>query len=158
MKIIDKIKRRRPITKFDFEEMLGIDLIGLDHGCFREVYHISGTRLVVKIPMEGDCNSTRRCNISHARREIRRIRQALRIKSLRHIRRYVPKIYHMDYESGVIVMDRLHMMTVPKESEDVIAHMFEDTFRCIGNDSDLSKQNLGYDGRGQIKVIDWGCV
>ena len=125
----------------------------LGYGSFREVYNIFGTSLVVKIPIEGDGN------VTHSRREIRRIRQVLRRKNLTHVRRYVPKIYYVDYKNGIIVMERLQKIgKITRATEDVICHLFEDTFPCINNDSDADSKNLGLNSRGQIKVLDWGCV
>lgn len=152
MNILKTIRRRKPTTVDEFEEVLGLDLISLCGGSFREAYNIFGTRLVVKIPYDGP-------GVSHSRREIRRIRQVLRRKNLTHVRRYVPKLYYADYKNGILVMEMLHRVgKVSRVSEDIIAHLLEDTFPCVCNDSDASSTNLGYDGRDQIKVLDWGCV
>lgn len=158
MNILKTIRRRRPVHALAFEEILGLDLIHIGEGSFREVYNISGTRLVVKVPLNSAAMDFQ-TSITHSRREIRRIRQVLRRKNLTHIRRYVPKVYYADYKNGIIVMEMLHRLgKVPRAAEDVIAHLLEDTFSCINNCSDASYDNLGYNGRGQIKVLDWGCV
>ena len=161
MNILKTIRRHKPTSVEEFEDELGLDLIAMDNGSFREVYNISGTRLVVKIPMEIDLDG---CGVhamaaAHSRREIRRIRQVLRRKNLTHIRRYVPKVYYADYKSGVIVMEMLRDIgKVDRAAENIIAHMLEDTFPCVNNCSDAKSTNLGINTRGQIKVLDWGCV
>lgn len=153
MNILKTIRRRKPTTVDEFEDVLGLDLLPLDSGAFREVYNISGTRLVVKIPIKGDGN------VTHSRREIRRIRQVLRRKNLTYVRRYVPKVYYVDYKNGILIVEQLQKIgKITRATEDVICHLLEDTFPCINNDSDADSKNLGLDGRGQIKVLDWGCV
>lgn len=153
MNILKIIRRRKPTTVDEFEAVLGLDLISIGRGSFREVYNIFGTRLVVKIPLEGDYDRI------HSRREIRRIRQVLRRKNLTYVRRYVPKVYYVDYKNGILIVEQLQKIgKITRATEDVICHLLEDTFPCINNDSDADSKNLGLDGRGQIKVLDWGCV
>lgn len=148
--LVHKVNKHKPTTPEDFMDVTGAELIELDQGCFREAYAVAGKRVVVKFLLNPEAKS-------HPRREIRRVREILRKKTLRHLRRYVPKFYYMDYSSGVVMMEELNR--VGKVSEDtgaVVEKIFEDTFRrgC----ADTNYTNLGYDGRGQIKVLDLGGV
>jgi len=156
-KLVQKLKYHRPTTAKAFEELLGRDLIRIDSGCFREVFAIQGTRLVVKIPFTE--RNEHHYSLVHARREIRRVKQVLRNKKYRALWRYVPKIYYSDYATGIVVMTLLNKVgKVSKEAEKTVDNLMEDTFSCIGHQADAEYTNLGYDGRGQIKILDWGCI
>ena len=156
-KIISRMKQYRPQFADEFEQMIGPTLTEIGKGgCFREVFHIEGTRAVIKFPMQDE---TGNYSVIHSRREIRRIKQVMRSKKYKHIQRYVPKMYYSDYKNGILIMQFLHDVgDAPEDAQDIIGKMLEDTFCCISKDSDVNKINMGYDGRGQIKVLDWGCV
>jgi hypothetical protein len=155
-KIISRMKQYRPISADEFEQMIGARLDCIGEGCFREVFRIEGINAVIKFPMQaadGNWSTT------HSRREIRRIKQIMCSKKYRHVKRYVPRMHHYDYINGILIMQLLYLVgEVPKESVKPIQHMLKDTFPCINNMPDAESTNLGYDGRGQIKVLDWGCV
>lgn len=153
-KIISRMKQYRPQFADEFEQMIGPTLNEIGSGCFREVFHIEGTNVVIKFPMQED---NTRWSINHSRREIRRIKQIARNEKYRHVRRYVPKTYYYDYQNGVLIMQRLLDLKISKEVCKPITDMFKDTFFCISDQPDVYG-NVGYDGRGQIKLLDWGCV
>jgi hypothetical protein len=153
--LIDKIKKASLLTVESIEASVGKELVLLGSGCFRSAYKISGTCLVVKIPFEQRKDD--RCSLFHSRREIRAVTKVLSRKSLKHFRRYVPKIYFADYKTGIIVMEMLDTKVDPdKETEKVLRNMFIDTLKNYS--SDVGCGNTGYDRRGQIKIIDWGCI
>ena len=64
----------------------------------------------------------------------------------------------MDYKHGVIAMEYINTGVVPPELCSVIEKMFQDTFPSRRWGADISSTNLGYNNRGQIKVVDWGYV
>lgn len=91
---IRRIKRFRPRTFKDFGKV-GIRFgKNLGEGVFREAYQIKDLPLVVKFPIEDD-------GIDHSRDEMRKIRTLSKFKFLR---KYLPKVYYYDRQSGVIVM------------------------------------------------------
>ena len=155
-KIISRMKQYRPMFADEFEQMIGPTLTEIGSGCFREVFHVEGTNVVIKFPMMDEEGLS---NITHSRREIRRIKQVMRSKKYKHVRRYVPKMRYYDYSNGILMMQLLFGVgDVPKEVAKPIQDMLKDTFSCISNTPDAESTNLGYDGRGQIKLLDWGCV
>jgi len=70
---------------------------------FREVYKVTGLPLVVKFPLcEGDDDeASYRAGKHHSTMEVRKIEQ---LWKTRWMRKYLPKIYHHDRETGVLVM------------------------------------------------------
>ena len=147
--LIRKMNRFRPTSQEEFEDAISLNLVHLDSGCFREAYVIKGTRIVIKFNLDPAMKY-------HARREMRVIKRIFHRKSLRHLRRYVPKVYYQDYKNGVIVMELLSKVgKISAEAGGVIDQMFQDTFKRGGSDANYT--NLGKNGRGQIKVLDLGC-
>lgn len=91
---IRRIKRFKPRTFEDFGKA-GIPFgKNLGGGVFREAYQIKDLPLVVKFPIEDD-------GIDHSRDEMRKIKKFSKFKFLR---KYLPKVYYYDRQSGVIVM------------------------------------------------------
>jgi hypothetical protein len=155
-KIISKMKQYQPMFADEFERMIGPELQDIESGCFREVFRITGTNTIIKFPLQDE---TGKCCITHSRREIRRIKQIMRNKKYKHIRRYVPKMHYYDYTNGILIMQLASEVgKIPKEVSKPIEDLFKDTFPCISNLPDAQSTNLGYDGRGQIKLLDWGCI
>lgn len=154
--LIRSLRRSRPANAAEFTACTGRALSLLGSGWRRETYRIKGTELVVKFPMQFvELPSEAAVCIRHARAEMRIITNILRRKSLRHLRRFVPKVFYFDHKTGVMVVERL--FTKPKPSADVqaiIYRMVQDTFnshRALDIDC-----NIGRDSRGNYKVIDFG--
>jgi hypothetical protein len=151
-RIINRLRRHRPASYSDFRACTGVNLTEVGYGCFRKTFHIDGFNAVVKFPIES-------WGISHSRREIRRLQQVMRRKTLRHLVRYAPKMLYADYKRGIVVMEYLSVigksMYVPQSLQDAIGRMLEDTF---AGSSDTKGGNLGYNARRQLKLLDWGCV
>ena len=120
------------------------------------MFHIPKTNIVIKFPSLEENSTVSR---SHSRREIRRIKQVLRLRRYRHFRRYVPKIFYVDYQNGVLMMELLYEVgKASRPVEKIIDQMLADSFPCLGHRADATGDNLGVNVRGQIKVLDWGCV
>jgi hypothetical protein len=148
--VVRRLKMARPYEASDLEGVLCVK--EMDSGCFRTAYHVTGTRIVIKFPMES-------CGRSHSRREIRRIREILNRVSLRHMRRYVPKIYYADYQNGVLALELLGSVGHVSNAECImLEHLAADTFYRSPSNTDLSYTNIGRNSRGQIKILDLGSI
>ena len=151
--MVKKLRLLRPRNATEFENLLQVKLVPAGSGGFREAFAIKNSRVIVKFPMSGGSS------VRHARREIRRIQQILKSEKFFYLRRYVPKIYWWDYKTGVIVVVMLNRVSEATSADtDIVTNMLKDTFSTVGGAPDTAYTNVGYDGRGQLKVLDWGCV
>lgn len=147
--IVKILKRYRPAEPAQLDGLLR--LLPLGEGCFRSVYAIAESSWIIKFPIH-------RCDKWHSRREIRAVRALTRKVKFRHLARYCPKMPYADYQHGVIVMEHILEIGIDNDSvEQIITQMFKDTIKNKTN-LDLSGTNLGYGSRGQIKIVDFGCV
>lgn len=154
--LVDLLKQFRPATEEEFgEDIPNVNLIplGVGRGCFRDVFGLGKMKAVIKFPHDN-------LGIKHARNEMKAVRniQQKRKSTMRHLWRYVPRVYFFDDETGVIVMELLHSTgkITLDHGGNIIAQMFEDTFHPRGHDA--CGDNLGKNSRGQIKLLDLGCV
>lgn len=169
--IIRRVKYHHPVDADEWEDSIGVPLIELGGGSFRDTFAVQGLRLVVKFPKpkekragyaRGDWSAA--CHRNHSRREIDRVRQISRRRSLIHLKRYLPKFYYMNWKTGVIVMEQLKVLdyrspTEMKEWEksiELLEKVFKDTFQNRDY-PDVSPMNVALVG-DQLKVIDLGCV
>lgn len=91
-KALRLINKNKPASQKEFEA-LGLKFQLIDAGCFREVFAIKGTNLVVKLPFdEGKY---------HSISEIKRIEKLSKVKELVP---HLPKVYYFDRKTGIIVM------------------------------------------------------
>lgn len=152
-KIINRLRRNRPTSYADFRAATGVNLVETGCGVFRKTFRLQGYNVVVKFPLED-------YGVVHSRREIRRIREVMRKKTLRHLVRYAPKLFYVDYKNGIVVMEKLSVVnkdsSIYAEIQKMTSNLIEDTFRNGSADSKYC--NLGYNSREQLKLLDWGCV
>ena len=154
VRINELIRKLRSVKSAELEdfEKADIGLEPLDQGAFRQVYTAIGLPVVVKIPL-----NDRSC-LYHARREIRRLKQVRRSSLYRVLKRYLPKVYYADKQSGIIVMrfygKRSLKGNVWAYQDEILDVLFHDAFG--GRWSDYCANNFGVDSRGQLKVLDLG--
>lgn len=101
---IRQIRLHRPRTPEQFTTAgVPLEKRAIGSGVFREVVKVAGLPLVVKFPLnEGRAlNPNYREGIAHSQSEVRKIN---RLKKLRWMRKYLPKVYYYERASGVLVM------------------------------------------------------
>lgn len=108
------IRVHSPTTKEAFAK-IGLPLRYLNAGVFRKVYGIRGVDLVVKIPIIGvESKDAIQSAIRHSAQEVSRVKRLYAVKELRP---HLPKIYHYDKKSGVIVMRRYEKVSSVDHAE-----------------------------------------
>lgn len=142
------VKSIRPKRREDLSGKLKLKYVGT--GGFRTTYRIVGTRLIIKFPRDDDY---RWDNITHARQEIKVIRRIQSLKKMKHLRRYVPKVYYMDARRGVIVTE---LLRVQRKRSDMCEKV-RDVFKADA-DADIREYNVGKDRNGRFKILDFGCI
>jgi hypothetical protein len=146
--ILKLLNRIRPEEIEGLLHALPTTFIGA--GVSRNTFHISNSRWVIKFPMPH--------GIGHSRREIKVIKAITNKKRFRHLARYRPKVLYLNSSTGVVVIEQLHNVdNVPWSEGIIIERMFQDTLGTRAN-IDLSYSNMGYNGRGQIKIADFGGI
>src|SRR5208283_4979132 len=98
-----KIRTHRPTSLNEFKTL---GLLGryIGSGVFRESFHVRGTNLVVKFPLNeswSDKKPKYKSGIAHSRTEMRRFKKLRRIKALRS---HLPKIWYYDQGHGIVIM------------------------------------------------------
>ena len=149
--IVRILNRIRPKRIEDLKGKIAYRAIGI--GAFRAAY-VLDNQVVIKFPISWVSWGCRR----HAQREIAAIRRIQQLKKMKHLRRYIPKVYYMDYSNGVIVMDRLCRKSGSGETEftSAVERMFQDSFSR--RTCDIYFQNMGQDLNGNWKLFDLGIV
>jgi hypothetical protein len=105
-----KIRKHQPKTLLETSK-LGLVLVHVGNGTFRESYRITGTPLLIKFPIverfhddvEGAWITYRTDDTdgkSHSRAEIRKIQKLSQFKS---IRPHLPPVYYFNSKDGVMV-------------------------------------------------------
>jgi hypothetical protein len=98
------LKKFKPATTIEFARLTGYTLDELGEGEFRLVYRIHGTNLVLKFPKAP-------AYIEHSRVEAQRCYDIMHQKKWYLLRRYVPKVYHYEPRTGVILMKYYDVVT-----------------------------------------------
>ena len=148
-KVIQLIQQIKPTCVGDLEPHMKCRK--LNAGCSRQAVALSG-QLVIKFLLL-DCSYNRR----HSRKDVYVTQMINSNQHLKHLRRYCPKIFYYDYQSAVIAMEKLTPSVGYREAS-IVEDMFRDSL-CGGRDClDFGPMNMGKDARGQIKVLDFGCV
>ncbi len=111
IRAIRLIRVHNPVTQEAFAK-IGLSLRYIGEGVFREVYGIRGVDLVVKIPTTRKEEPTEA--IRHSAQEVSRVKRLYAVKELRP---HLPKIYHYDKKSGVIVMRRYEKANMSQHAE-----------------------------------------
>jgi hypothetical protein len=157
--IISLIKGIQPVSvdaRWDFE----VKLVGA--GEFRKVYRIVGTDLVVKFPRITRSSK----NIGHSRVEYKRCYDIRHQSKWYLLRRYVPKIYHYNPDTGVIIMHYYERVgETPKALRDIKWMQKLLDLVCTHNglnkdnlnwSEDIEINNIGQDKNGNYKFLDMG--
>lgn len=162
--VVNVVKHTKPRTAAQFSIATGLALEYLGCGMYRKVYRILNSNLVIKF-----AGRSRECR-KHSKTEANRIYEIMHRKKWRLLRRYMPKLYYFDFETGVTIMKYY----VPTDYED---HRVREDTKWIqmlieavcsfnhleGHEegsidwySDIAGVNLGTDKDGNYKFLDMG--
>lgn len=152
--IISRCKRRKPATVEEALIRCYLPLQYLFAGSFRDVYHIVGSPLVIKIPNNefGTHDS-----LNHSRAEVKWVKR-LNGKKYAAFHRYLPRIYYAN-KKGVIVMRRYAEMENTKASRELCRKLEDDLKNCMNKpdaELDLRTDNMGRDDKGRPVILDLG--
>jgi hypothetical protein len=156
-----KVRKKKPKNADEFRKIAPLRSRG--SGAYREAFTIVGQNLVVKFPRLKRYRKggpAHRANIAHARREMYVIGQIKKRDRFKHLRRYLPKIFYMDWKRGIIVMEKLNFERVNrawfKRQQEMLSIMVEDTAGMENGGPDIGWHNVGEDNIRRMKIVDLG--
>lgn len=155
--VVALLKQHHPRTAKEAEG-LGIKIHLLRSGCFRESFLVKGIPVVLKFPfMQKGGFKGSLLEIWHGRREIAAY---LRIETdplCKPLRRYMPRLYYTDYQTGVVAMHKYFVRQgVALYLEAVMTALVRD---CLNSRSyDIEGDNVLVDKRGQLRLVDLGLT
>lgn len=132
---------------------LGIQVRTLGSGAYRHAYKVLRLPLVIKIPFN------QRMSLKHAEAEIKAIRQIIRLKKYRKLKKYMPNIYFYNPKTRVIGMEYCTTKINPYLSNielllnDLLGEIWPD---AATSSVDVHRYNIGFNRNGDIKIIDLG--
>ena len=161
--IVAMFKKHNPLTVRQVEKHAGMKLEELGSGEFRKAFRIVGTDLVVKFPLATD-------DIEHSRVEYQRCHDIMRQPKWYLLRKYIPKVYHFNPNTGVLIMHYYEPVieATPKIMRDItwiqklvdmvcrdngIVGFGEEELNWV---TDIGLDNLGVTPDGNYKFIDMG--
>jgi hypothetical protein len=155
--VINKINKWGPLTGQALLDLCEFPVQYVGGGAFRDVYHIIGTDVVVKLPRKG-ANYAR--NKTHARHEIliwNRIFKAKTGDELAGFKQYLPNIRACDTKTGVMVVRKYEKL---KGRHDKMLMALEQKVKEVFDipNGDIHHNNVGVDKEGNIKIIDLGLL
>jgi hypothetical protein len=166
--VIKTLKEHKPETVEDLIIYCEFPLKHEGGGAFREVYHILGTNLVVKVPIidtdfTDDCFSN---NIEHARIEYRSWKRIMRSKrKYKSIQPLMPEFHYFNAKTGIALVERYtNLSKEDMEDPDIccevarLGYLVSSITKVTDVDIETSKyDNIGFDVSGNFKIIDLGC-
>lgn len=132
-----------------------IPLEYIDEGEYRAVFTIPGLPLVLKVPRidSRDC-------FDHARHEWGIWNDIMTTRELKHLRRYMPKVYYFGWDTGVTLMHRYKLLKGrgSKATRKQMEKVFADTLDLECADCEYNPGNVGVDSCGNPVLIDLGYL
>lgn len=100
--VLRLVRKHKPQNVDQFKS-IGIRMLHLGHGAFREVYRIMGTKLAVKFPLEEvkDDSVSARDGKLHTTNEVKKIQVLSEL--VPELKMHLPRIYYHDPACGVLV-------------------------------------------------------
>ena len=151
----------------DLTTVLGIKYRMLNSGAYRTVVKLVGLPLVVKFPL-----TDMKCDKKHSEYEFRAVNKILRYKykyKYRILRKYVPKIYYFNKETGVLIGHYYRPLKGTKKEKNLIANLVSDVVdstwdgrkidknnKCRYGTEDMWDANMALNKSGHVKIIDMG--
>ena len=161
VRAVVKILRKHTPKTAEQAIAAGIPLKYFDEGCSRQVFRVSGLKMVVKFPMActDPKGNTASYNLRHARQEIRGFRRIRKLKSGAHIKKHLPEIYYEDARRGVIAMKmyRRHTYRDYESPKAECLSNYLSIFFCCGENNDYGGNNFGIEN-SVMKILDLGIT
>jgi hypothetical protein len=162
VRAVVKILRKHKPKTADQAIAAGIPLKFFGEGCSRQVFRVSGLKMVVKFPMactDPKGNNTASYNLRHAQQEIRAFRRIRKMKSGAHIRKHLPEVYYEDARRGVIAMKqyRRHSCMDFESLKAECLNNYLRIFFCVDEVNDYGGDNFGIEN-GVLKILDLGIT
>jgi hypothetical protein len=167
--VIKTLKKHKPGTVEDLLIYCGFSLKYEGGGAFREVYHILGTDLVVKVPInELDEDSLEWCrgtNVDHANREYTSWKKIMRSKrKYLALQPFMPLFHYFNPETGIALVERYtNLSHEDTDDPDIYAeitklgYLVSDITKVDDADIEAGKyDNVGFDAAGNLRIIDLG--
>lgn len=151
--IIARLKRHRPLNALDLLLKCKLPLEFVGDGQFRNVFRISGTPYIVKVPKIAGGGQ----DVGHSRREINALKYLSKPKYVA-IHPYLPTFHFSNRNTGIVLTDLCTWASYAKYYDTVkeIAEWSED-HGFYEADVDHDKfDNYGVLD-GQLKILDLGC-
>lgn len=148
-KIIKSLKYHRPLNAVDVLVDCKIPLEFLGDGQFRNVFRVTGTKFVIKVPKLG--------GVRHSAREIVALKY-LRKEKYYAIHPYLPEFHFSNRNTGIILTDLCTKASYAKNfgtMKEINEWSEDNDFYAADVDTDKS-DNYGMLGK-QLKILDLGC-
>jgi len=158
--VVALLEQHRPRTAGQAEG-LGIRMRLLRRGCFRETFLVKGLPVVLKFPfMRKDGYKGALMDVWHGRREIAAYQRIETDPLCKPLRRYMPRLYYSDYQTGVVAMHRYFVRQgVGLYDSYLVAAIKGLVNDCLASRSDdISGDNVLVDARGRIRIVDLGLT
>lgn len=156
--VIKRLKRYQPTTAQEILDKCELPLQYVGGGAFRDVYHVIGTSVVIKVPRKTDKEHRTEKRIQHSRDEFSiwtRMKNSKR--KFRAFAKYLPELIYYNSHTGIIVMRKYEKVRYNKVNNSFANELEEMITKVMGTcDADIHNGNLGFDKRGNIKIIDMG--
>lgn len=158
--VVGRFRRKKPKDVSEALHQCHVPIQYMFSGAYRDVYHIVGTPLVAKFPVELEvsdeyCGETGR---DHSETEAKWIRRLLKPK-YRSVHKYLPKLYHFDPTNGVILMQKYREVRDTVKNRNVCdllgQHLIAEL--NLAEEPDIKPDNLGLDEDGNMVILDFGC-
>ena len=164
--IARRMKLDKPKTVEDLLIRCGLTLKFIGDGGFRVVFKISGTGLVVKVPMTEKDQAELGHNyghtpIIHAKTEWKYRKKVMREKKYEFFRPYMPTLHCLIPSTGVTLCDYYRPLPWSRTKYDDEIDQIIANLAGIGvMDGDVGpdkRDNYGIDRDGKLRIIDLGC-
>lgn len=173
--VVKSFRRTRPHNVEQALAKTGVSLTYLSEGVFRRAYQIGNLPLVAKFPYFGgdDYSKFRKNNkyrddefaaaIHHSNIEMKALKRILRSKKkYKPVQPYMPKVYHCNAKTGVVIQHKYTALPENKESHKLCANIEKAVVKVLGHwktyrDFDCHTANVGKDENGNLVILDLGC-
>lgn len=147
--IVKRLKRYRPLNAHDVLVDCKLPLEFINDGQFRNVFRISGTKYVIKVPKLGGAR--------HSAREIAALRYLQRPEYFA-IQPYLPEFHFSNRNTGLILTDLCTWASFAKNFDTIkeIDEWCEDNGFIEADVDHRKMDNYGMLGK-QLKILDLGC-
>lgn len=158
--IIKLLSSRVPYTPESAMMECKLPLKYLGSGAYRHVYHITGTKLILKFPCLDTRGLPSNCNIEHARNEYDAVSRITGSSGRKYssIKKHMPALYYHNCCSGLILGEKYKLLSdTDNETRAALSKKVCRTLKM--DDCDITNySNVGVDRQGTLKLLDCGYL